>query len=234
MHLAIYYFFGRARMNARQVVVAAFSEEQTERLTGITSSQLRYWTRTDFYRPAYAEDRAIAFSRIYSFRDIVALRVLNVLRNQFGISLQHLREVSAKLRSRLSQLDNDPECWIETKLYPLNGRVVWYEPGSELPQEIASGQYVASVALSDVVQATKDAVRNLREGRAQDTLGSIERSRYVMHNAPVIAGTRIPVAAIQRFAAAGYSTEQIIAEYPDLTEQDVLAALKYRKSSSAA
>lgn len=221
-------------MNARQTVVAAFSEEQTERLTGITSSQLRYWNRTDFYRPAYAEDRAIAFNRIYSFRDIVALRVLNVLRNQFGVSLQHLRDVSTKLRGRLSQLDSDPDCWIETRLYPLNGRVVWYEPGSDLPQEVASGQYVASVVLNDVVQATKEAIGNLRQSRAQEAIGSIERSRYVMHNAPVIAGTRIPVSAIQRFAGAGYSTEQIIAEYPDLTEQDVLAALNYRKSSSAA
>ena len=46
-----------------------------------------------------------------------------------------------------------------------------------------------------------------------------------MHNAPVIGGTRIPVAAVRSFHEAGYTTEQIIAEYPSLTPTDVETAL---------
>src|SRR5690349_16486128 len=85
-------------MSASRRVLAAFSEEQTGKLTGISTAQLRYWDRTGFYKPSYAEsNRRIAFSRIYSFKDIVALRVLHVLRNQCKIPLQHLREVTDKL-----------------------------------------------------------------------------------------------------------------------------------------
>jgi uncharacterized protein (DUF433 family) len=209
--------------------VAAFSEEQTEKLTGITKSQLRYWDNTGFYSPSYTEEnRRISFSRVYSFKDIVALRVLNVLRNQFRVSLQHLRDVSAKLRA----LDNNTDRWIDTRLYPLNKRVIWYEPGSELPQEVASGQYVSAVVLNDVVQNTKQAVDSLQVKRSR--FGSVEKSRYVMHNAAVISGTRIPVNTIKRFAEAGYTVQQIIAEYPDLTEQDIQAALRYKESSTAA
>jgi|HubBroStandDraft_4_1064222.scaffolds.fasta_scaffold04049_6 uncharacterized protein (DUF433 family) len=210
-------------------VIAAFSEEQTEKLTGITKSQLRYWDNTGFYSPSYTEEnRRITFSRVYSFKDIVALRVLNVLRNQFGCSLQHLRDVSARLRA----LDNNTDRWIDTRLYPLNKRVIWYEPGSELPQEVASGQYVSAVVLNDVVQTTKQAVDNLQGKRTR--FGSVEKSRYVMRNAAVISGTRIPVNTIKRFAEAGYTVQQIITEYPDLTEQDVQAAIQYKESSTAA
>lgn len=217
-------------MNGKEPIVAAFSEEQTERLTGISKSQLRYWDRTGFYRPTYAEEnRRVAYSRVYSFKDIVALRVLNALRNQCNISLQHLRDVSA----RLGKLHRDPDRWIATRLYPLNGRVVWYEEGSELPQEVTSGQYVVHVVLNDVVQETKQAVKALQAPRDKAKVGTIERSRFVMHNAPVLGGTRIPVGAIKRFAEAGYSTEQILKEYPDLTEQDVSAALAYRETSAA-
>jgi uncharacterized protein (DUF433 family) len=66
--------------------------------------------------------------------------------------------------------------------------------------------------------------RDLREAKREARLkyGVIERSRFVNHNAPVIAGTRIPVSAIKNFAKAGYSTSQIIQEYPDFTEKDRL------------
>lgn len=218
-------------MSASKVVLAAFSEEQTENLTGITRSQLRYWDRTRFYSPTYSEkNRRVAFSRVYSFKDIVSLRVLNVLRNQYSVSLQHLRDVSSKLR----KLNNNPDCWVDTKLYPLNKKVIWIEPDTKLPQEIASGQYITVVSLSDVVQETKKAAINVHKSRDESKLGAIERSKYVQHNSAVVAGTRITVAAIKRFAEAGYSAEQILKEYPDITKKDVQAALDYKDSSAAA
>src|SRR2546430_11127344 len=42
--------------------------------------------------------------------------------------------------------------------------------------------------------------------------------------------SRIPVRAIREFAEEGYTTEQIIEEYPGLTDRDVAAALD-RKST---
>ena len=56
----------------------------------------------------------------------------------------------------------------------------------------------------------------------------------MLRNAPVIAGTRIPTAAIRRYQEAGYTVEQILAEYPDLTPHDVEAALKYEENRTAA
>ena len=218
-------------MTASQHVLAAFSEEQTERLTGISKAQLRYWDRTDFYRPNYAEkNRRVAFSRIYSFKDIVALRVLHVLRNQYKISLQHLRDVSEKFGS----LAANPEGWIKTRLYPLNGRVVWHEEGTALPQVVTSGQYIVAVVLDDVIQDTKHAVERIPISRDPAKIGTVEKSRYVVHNTPVLGGTRIPVGAIKRFAQAGYTVNQILKEYPDITDADLTAALAYLDSSVAA
>jgi uncharacterized protein (DUF433 family) len=44
----------------------------------------------------------------------------------------------------------------------------------------------------------------------------------------VLAGTRVPVAAIQRLDAAGWSVERIIDNYPGLTRRDVAVALKVK------
>jgi uncharacterized protein (DUF433 family) len=209
-------------------VITAFSEANVERLTGLTSAQLRYWDKTGFFAPSYAEeDRRTQFSRIYSFKDLVGLRTLGLLRRQHNVSLQHLRQVAEKL----SHLRDDH--WTKTTLYVLNRRVIVHEPRSGRLREAVNGQYVLGISLKKIVADTKrDAERLLRRPDAK--IGKVEQSRRVLRNAPVIAGTRIPTAATRRYKEAGFTVEQIIAEYPDLTRDDVEAALKYEENSIAA
>lgn len=216
-------------MNAAVNVISAFSEDQTERLTGLSKGQLRYWDRTGFYEPSFAEEnRRIAYSRVYSFKDIVALRVLSTLRNQFGVSLQHLREISDKL-SRTQE-----DRWTGVKLWVVKKKVVWQDPETGIPQEVVSGQYVVPLDLTDALNKTKSQVSSYLQDRDPASFGRVRKSRYVNHNAPVIAGTRIPVSAVWNFLDAGYSLPEIIKEYPDLTEADIHAAMEYRKQETAA
>jgi len=49
----------------------------------------------------------------------------------------------------------------------------------------------------------------------------------VMVGKPVIRGTRIPVDAIIKRLAEGMSVKEILREYPNLTEEDIKAALEY-------
>lgn len=209
-------------------VIVAFGEEHVERLTGLTPAQLRYWDRTGFFAPSYAEeDRNSAYSRIYSFKDVVALRILGLLRRQHNVPLQHLRRVA----ERLSHLEDD--LWTKTTLYVLNRRVIFHEPGSGRLRDAVSGQYVLGIPLKRIVADTMRDAERLRH-RDEEKIGKIEQSRNVSHNSAVVAGTRIPTRAIRNFKEAGYTVGQIIAEYPDLTPRDVEAALKHEEASAAA
>jgi uncharacterized protein (DUF433 family) len=49
----------------------------------------------------------------------------------------------------------------------------------------------------------------------------------IHHGEPCIAGTRIPVRMIVGSLADGMTAEQVVAEYPQLHREDVLAALAY-------
>lgn len=209
-----------------KTVITAFSDEQVERLTGVTKQQLRYWDRTGFFQPTFAsEDRSVAYSRIYSFKDVASLRVLNVLRNQHNVPLQHLRKVAGEL-SHLSDAK-----WTTTTLFVLNKKVIFVERDTDQYREIVSKQYVIDMPLSVVVADVRREIETL--SRSRET-GKIERAKFVSHNALVIAGTRIPVATIKQFAEDGYSVEQILKEYPTLTEDDVKAALKHKGDGMAA
>ncbi len=209
-------------------VSAAFTEEQVAQLTGLTGRRLAYWDRTGFFKPEFgAENRRTPFSRVYSFRDLVSLRVLKALRIDLGVSLQHLREV----KDKLSHLDD--ERWTRTTLYVLKKRVLFADPESGIPREIVSGQYALAIPLAVVTSDTREAVARFTVRRS-DHIGSVSQNRAIVQNAPVVSGTRIPTAAIKRFHEAGYTSAQIMIEYPDLTEQDIQAALDFEERRSAA
>lgn len=210
------------------MIVSAFSEDQVQRLTGISKRQLRYWDRTGFFKPSLAEEnRRLAFSRIYSFTDVVSLRVLNVLRNQYGVSLQHLRKAANDL-PKMSE-----EKWGKTELFVLNRRIVFVEPETTQYREIVGKQYVIGISLRVVASDTRRDIEALRE-RGKGTAGTVVRSRNVCQNAWVMAGTRIRVDSIKEFAKEGYTVQQIQEEYPALTEADIEAALRHESDVVAA
>ena len=57
----------------------------------------------------------------------------------------------------------------------------------------------------------------------------IESTPDVLRGKPRIKGTRIPVSLVLGYLAAGSTSEQVVAEFPDLTKQDVAACLSYAR-----
>lgn len=60
----------------------------------------------------------------------------------------------------------------------------------------------------------------------------IESSPDVLRGKPRIAGTRIPVGLILGHLAAGHTHEQIMAEFPALTSEQIAACLDYARELS--
>ena len=209
------------------ILVVAFAAEHVIRLTGLSMRQLAYWDRTGFFRPQYAlgEDDTVS-SRVYSFKDVVGLRTLGLLRSVHRVSLLHLRTVAEKLAA----LSETP--WADIRLKVWNRKVQFDEPGTGKTVGVVDGQYLL-LPIIDVMAEIKDrASRLMRRDHAD--FGQMEKHRSVSHNALVIAGTRIRVSTILHFHEAGYSVEQIVKEYPSLTAQDVRAAIERGPSLLAA
>jgi uncharacterized protein (DUF433 family)/DNA-binding transcriptional MerR regulator len=213
-------------MSKADNIIGAFSEDQAVRLSGVSLNQLRSWDADGFFCPSYSDTKGVPFGRIYSFRDIVSLRVLNDLRNKKRIPLGHLREVSAEL----SHLGDDR--WTATTLYVLGKRVVFTDPRTNLRREVVGGQRVFDIPLRVVISNTRQAVQDLNDRGERE--GLVVRARFVGQNEPVIAGTRVSVSAIREFSEAGYSAAKIMKEYPGLTQADIAAALSYNPEQIAA
>lgn len=204
-------------------VVQAFTAENVERLTGLSAAQLRRWDREGFFAPSHADANGRRpHARVYSFSDVVGLRTLAILRKEHGVSRQHLRAAAHELSL------HSAKPWSELTLYVLNGEVHFRKPGTGQVRGAVSGQYAVPIALKSVVEDMRRKADALRE-RRHERIGRVVRHRLVAHNQPVIGDTRIPVASVLAFEDAGYSVADILREYPSLTEDDVRAALDYRR-----
>ena len=199
------------------VVLRAFTEETVRHLTNLSKRQLQYWDERRFIRPAVAAGRGRGRRRLYDFRDLVSLQVAAQLRLQ-GISLQLIRKVADHLRG-LDFKAPLSEVWF----WVWEGRLYFQESDTvragRRPEQVVMGYDVPVPAIVDSLN------RQIREWDERHP-GLIEQRRGVLGSKPVFAGTRIPVASIRRLLRSGAASEEILGQFPDLTEADVAVAAK--------
>lgn len=62
---------------------------------------------------------------------------------------------------------------------------------------------------------------------SQKLLNRITRKADICHGKPTIRGFRYPVDTMLDLLASGMTIEEILADYPDLEREDLLACLEY-------
>ncbi len=70
---------------------------QVCKIVGITYRQLDYWARTELVRPSVMDANGSGTQRLYSYRDLVELKVIKQMLDA-GISLQSARKAVESLR----------------------------------------------------------------------------------------------------------------------------------------
>jgi DNA-binding transcriptional MerR regulator len=71
---------------------------QVCKIVGITYRQLDYWARTELVRPSVMDANGSGTQRLYSYRDLVELKVIKQMLDA-GISLQSARKAVESLRA---------------------------------------------------------------------------------------------------------------------------------------
>ena len=130
---------------------------------GITYRQLDYWARTGLVEPSVRAAHGSGSQRLYSFRDILVLKVVKRLLDT-GISLQQIRAAVQHLRDRGS------EDLAQVTL--MSDGVSVYECTSpdEVVDLLAGGQGVFGIALGRVWQEVAGELAEMPAVRAEDGL----------------------------------------------------------------
>ena len=91
-----------------------FRGPQVCKIVGITYRQLDYWARTDLVRPSVMDANGSGTQRLYSFRDLLELKVIKQMLDA-GLALQSARKAVESLRKYGDDVSS-ARIVIETKL----------------------------------------------------------------------------------------------------------------------
>jgi DNA-binding transcriptional MerR regulator len=139
-------------------VEAEFRGPQVCKIVGITYRQLDYWARTKLVEPGIKPAEGSGSQRLYSFTDIVHLKIIKNLLDA-GVSLQQTRKAVDYLRSELKQpLEEVTILSDGTSIYACKSR-------DEVIDLLAKGQGVFGIAVGKVYQELQGSVASLTERR---------------------------------------------------------------------
>jgi DNA-binding transcriptional MerR regulator len=168
-----------------------FTAEQASRFTGCTAHQLRYWDRIGLVKPSVQSTGGRpGVRRLYSFRDLVALKVVRSLLDG-GMSLQRVRRAYEFLRRRAG-LD---EHLSEVKLVT-DGQSIFKicRTDGEVLDALKEGQMAFFLAIDEIADGIDGRVAEY----LYDREGFISALRQVESNLQ----SELPPAARRRLQAA--------------------------------
>jgi DNA-binding transcriptional MerR regulator len=136
-------------------VEQAFTAEQACRLSNCTHHQLRYWDRVDLVNPSIQRTGGRpGVRRLYSFRDLVALRVVRSLLDN-GMSLQRVRRAWDYLRR-----EGGMEGHLSDVKLVTDGQTIFRvsNDDGELMDALREGQLAFFVAIDEIAREVKEDV----------------------------------------------------------------------------
>ncbi|MFZ5768773.1 MAG: MerR family transcriptional regulator [Bacillota bacterium] len=93
----------RARRKATAAMdIMGFTTSDVMKYTGLSRRQLTYWDKIGAFKPSQRESRGRGSPRVYSYLDVVQLRVLRKLL-EAGMSRRNIRRCLAYLREKVSR-----------------------------------------------------------------------------------------------------------------------------------
>lgn len=132
------------------------------KIVGITYRQLDYWARTELVTPSVRTAGGSGTQRLYSFDDIVALRVVKRLLDT-GVSLQKVRAAIDELRRRGKGL-------ADSMLVSDGASVFALEDGDQLIDLLKKGQGVFAISVAPVVDELRGEVTAFPSERIEESV----------------------------------------------------------------
>lgn len=196
-----------------------YSTRLTAALSGATPRQLQYWRRDTGHGPLLTPEYGTSPRAVYSFRDVVALRICVQLRKE--ASLQRVRRAVAHLKSVTPTTHLSAH-----NLKSLGRSIVWLtDDGDYIDTVEQPGQPGIRVVMEEVFRSFTTATgRHVPDLNAPAPGLSIDDD--VRSGFPVLEGTRIPYDTVAGLAHDGLTVAEIIDLYPSATSEGVHGAME--------
>ncbi len=193
----------------------AFNTKTVCSITGLTNRQVDYWDRTHFIKPSLNEASGYGTARLYSFNDLVQLKVAKTLIDK-GVSLQKIRKAITWLKKNFPDVEKP----LAQMKFLTDGETIFVlarEKGVIL-DALAKGQLVMAIAIGEIIEELKGEVGKI--SRKREYKVKVRGKSYDVHLHPDLedGGFWVECPSLPGCASQGDTVEEALTMIADAIE----------------
>jgi len=200
------------------------------KITGLSMRQIDYWDRTHFIKPSIREATGHGSVRLYSFNDLVQMKVAKTLLDK-GISLQKIRKAIIYLKKNMPEVKKP---LLELR-FLTDGETIFVLTKNEkkIIDTLRSGQLVFSIALGEIMEELKGEVVAIQKERKYTVTVKGKRYSVILHADTEDGGYWIECPSLPGCASQGDTVEEALNMIKDAIEGHLEVLEEQREAKKA-
>ncbi len=208
-----------------------FNSKAVAKITGSRFRQIDYWDRTHFIKPSVSEATGYGSVRLYSFNDLIQLRVAKTLMDK-GISLQKIRKAITYLKKNMPEVEKP----LAEMKFLTDGETIFVLTNSNkvIIDTLKSGQLVLSIALGEIVEGLKGEIVALQREKKYTVAIKGKKYPVILHADTEDGGFWIECPSLPGCSSQGDTVEEALEMIKDAIIGHLEIAEEKRKGRRAA
>lgn len=209
-----------------------FNTNMVCKLTALTKRQIDYWDRIHFIKPSTREASGYGSIRLYSFTDLVQLKVAATLKDK-GLSVQKIRKSINYLKKTFPEVKRP---LAEMKLITDGESVfVLTEKKQVILDTLSKGQIVMSIAIGEIIEELRGEVEKISRERNYKVKVMTRSYEVILHPDLEDGGFWVECPELPGCASQGDTVEEALDMIKDAIygHLEVLAEREEIKKASA-
>jgi DNA-binding transcriptional MerR regulator len=206
-----------------------YATRDVSRITGLTLRQLDYWDRTHFIKPTVCDAAGRGSMRLYSFSDLVQLRVARGLIGR-GVTLQKVRKALHYLRRHMPDVSQP----LSELQFLTDGETIFVltRDREVIVDTLRSGQVVFAIALGDMVEGLKGEVISLRQDKQYEM--QVKGRKYTVSLSRLSNGScRADCTSLLNTAVTGDTVEETLGAVRERIEKALMSVSSRTRTADA-
>jgi predicted RNase H-like HicB family nuclease len=209
----------------------SYNTKTVAQLTRLTLRQIDYWDRTHFIKPSVKEASGYGTGRLYSFEDLVQLKVAKTLIDK-GVSLQKIRKSITYLKKNFP----DIQMPLAEMRFLTDGETIFVlaDKKEKILDTLARGQMVFALAIGELIEELKGEVKKISRDRKYKV--TVNRKSYdvVLHPDTEEGGFWVECPALPGCSSQGDTVEEALDMIKDAVKGHLEVASERKKKKAAA
>lgn len=207
----------------------AFNTNTVVKITSLTVRQIDYWDRTHFIKPSLKEASGYGSARLYSFIDLVQLKVAKTLIDK-GVTLQKIRKAITYLKKNFPDIEKP----LAEMRFLTDGETIFVltDKKGVILDTLSKGQMVFAVAIGEIIEELKGEVEKMTQERKYKVTVKGKSYDVILHPDLEDGGFWVECPALSGCASQGETVEEALAMIKDAIEGHLEVEAEKKKAAA--